>query len=504
MAVGFAVSGEGGQYKGRVTTFVILSCLMAATGGVIFGYDIGISGGVTSMDTFLKKFFPEIYMKMINDKKVSNYCKFDSQVLTLFTSSLYIAGLFATFFASPITRLYGRKPSIIIGGASFLIGAALGGAALNVYMLIFGRILLGIGVGFTNQAVPLYLSEMAPSRYRGAINNGFQLFILVGILSANLINFGTEKIKRDLGWRISLSVAALPAFFITLGAFFLPETPNSLVQRQNSHKAKLMLQRVRGVADVEDEFDDLMKANDNSKAIKDPFRKLLEKKYRPQLVMAITIPFFQQITGINVLGFYAPILFRTVGLGESASLLSSVLTAIVGGGATFVPILVVDRFGRRSLFMIGGVQMLVSQFIIGGIMAAQVGDHNVVGERYAYSILVLICVYVAGFGVSWGPLAWLVPSEIFPLEIRSAAQSITVSMSFLSTFIIGQTLLSILCHFKSGIFFFFGGWVTVMTVFVYLLLPETKNLPMEKMDQIWKEHWFWKRIVEEDNEKNNT
>lgn len=504
MAVGVTVTGGSRQYKGKMTRFVILSCMMASMGGVIFGYDIGISGGVTSMEPFLKKYFPHIYSKMKSDSKISNYCKYDSQLLTLFTSSLYIAGLVATFFASTVTRSFGRKPSVLIGGASFLTGAALGGAALNIYMLIVGRVLLGIGLGFTNQSVPLYLSEMAPSRYRGAINNGFQFCVGIGVLSANLINFGTEKIKGNLGWRISLSMAAIPASILTLGAFILPETPNSLIQREDNHKrANLMLQKIRGVTDVQEELDDLIKANAISKTIKDPFKTILERKYRPQLVMAIIIPFFQQVTGINVISFYAPMLFQTIGFGESASLMSAVVTGLVGLCTTFMSMLMVDKFGRRSLFMFGGAIMLISQFIIGAIMAAQVGDQNVVETGYAYSILVLICLYVAGFGWSWGPLGWLVPSEIFPLEIRSVGQSIAVAVNFLFTFIIAQTFLSMLCHLKSGIFFFFGGWVAIMTGFVYLLLPETKNLPMEQMHQIWSEHWFWKRIVGE-NEENKS
>ncbi|CBI38659.3 unnamed protein product, partial [Vitis vinifera] len=322
MAVGIAVTSHGGHYNGRITLFVVLSCMMAGMGGVIFGYDIGISGGVTSMDSFLKKFFPEVYKRMKEDTKISNYCKFDSQLLTSFTSSLYIAGLVASFVASWITKKFGRKPTILAGGAAFLIGSALGGAAFNVYMVILGRILLGVGVGFANQAVPLYLSEMAPPRYRGAINNGFQFSI----------------------------------------------------------------------------------------------GKILQRKYRPQLVMAIAIPFFQQVTGINVIAFYAPVLFRAIGLG------------------------VIDKLGRRVLFLVGGIQML----------------------------------------------------------IRSAGQSITVAVSFIFTFIVAQTFLSMLCHFKSGIFFFFGGWVVLMTAFVYYLLPETKSIPIEQMDRVWKEHWFWKRIVVEE------
>lgn len=348
------------------------------------------------------------------------------------------------------------------------------------------------------QAVPLYLSEMAPAKYRGAFNNGFQLSIGFGVLTANLINYGTQKIKAGYGWRISLAMAALPASILTLGALFLPETPNSLIQRSDDpHKVKQMLQRVRGTDDVVAELDDLIKANDNSKSRKHPRTSILQRSYRPQLVMAIAIPFFQQVTGINVIAFYAPILFRTLGFGESASLMSSVMTGVVGIITTSASMVLVDRVGRRRLLMTGGVIMLVSQVMVGGVIGAKLGDQNAMSKEYADVVLVLIGVYVAGFGVSWGPLGWLIPSEIFPLEIRAAGQSITVAVNFLFTFLVGQMFLWMLCRFKYGIFFFFGGWVLVMTVFVYFLLPETKNVPLELMERVWTEHWFWKKIVGE-------
>ncbi|KAH9647832.1 MFS domain-containing protein [Citrus sinensis] len=498
MAVGLAITSEGGQYyNGKVTPFVVLSCIVAATGGLIFGYDIGISGGVTSMEPFLKKFFPGVYLKMREDTKVSNYCKFDSQLLTTFTSSLYIAGLIASLFASSVTRAFGRKASILVGGTAFLAGSALGGAAFNIYMLIFGRVLLGVGIGFANQSVPLYLSEMAPPKHRGAFNIGFQVCIAIGVLSANLLNYGTQKIKGDWGWRISLAMAAAPASILTLGALFMPETPNSIIQRSNDHQeAKTMLQRVRGTADVEAELNDLIRASSISKTINHPFNKIIQRKYRPQLVMAILIPFFQQVTGINIIGLYAPVLLRTLKLGESASLLlSAVVTGGIGTVLTIISMILVDKLGRKILFLVGGIQILVSQVIIGSIMAAELGDHGGLSQGYAYLILVLVCVYSAGFSYSWGPLAWLVPSEIFPLEIRSAGQSITVAVTLVFIFFSAQTLLAMLCHFKAGIFFFFGGWVTVMTTFMHLFLPETKNVPIEQMDKIWRQHWFWKKYV---------
>lgn len=295
-------------------------------------------------------------------------------------------------------------------------------------------------------------------------------------------------------------MAAVPASVLTLGALFLPETPNSLIQRtEDHHKAKLMLQRIRGMdVDVQPELDDLIKASQTSKTVDQPFHKITQRRYRPQLVMAIAIPFFQQVTGINVISFYAPVLFRTLGLSESMSLLCSVMsTGAVGTCSTFISMFMVDKLGRRALFIVGGVQMFASQVTVGIIMAAQLGDHGGMSKGYAYLVLIFVCIYTAGFAWSWGPLGWLVPSEIFPLEIRSAGQSIAVAVNFLFTFGIAQTFLSMLCNFKSGIFFFFGGWVMVMTVFVYFLLPETTNVPIEQMEKVWREHWFWKTIVGE-------
>ncbi|PIA34384.1 hypothetical protein AQUCO_03800179v1 [Aquilegia coerulea] len=502
MAGGVGVSVEPGKnYPGKMTFFAFFACFVAAWGGLIFGYDIGISGGVTSMKPFLRKFFPSVYKKEIGDKSVNQYCTFDSVVLTLFTSSLYLAALISSLFASKITRKFGRKLSMLLGGLTFLIGAIINGAAKNVAMLIVGRLLLGVGVGFANQSVPLYLSEMAPYKYRGALNIGFQLSITIGILAANIINYFTDKISGGWGWRVSLGGAGVPALFIVLGALILPDTPNSIIERQNPEKAKVMLRKIRGTDDVDQEYNDLLAASDASKKIDDPWGRLLNnRKYRPHLTMAILIPFFQQITGINVVMFYAPVLFKTLGFGNNASLMSAVITGLVNVGATFVSIYLVDKKGRRFLFLQGGAQMFLFQFAVGGLIWGKFGVDGTadVSSGYAALVVACICIYVAGFAWSWGPLGWLVPSEIFPLEIRSAAQSINVSVNMFFTFVIAQIFLKMLCGMKFGLFFFFGSFVVIMSVFVYFFLPETKGIPIEEMSQVWKTHWYWKRFVDDE------
>ncbi|KAG1355222.1 sugar transport protein MST6 [Cocos nucifera] len=498
---GFVAQGEVKNYHGRVTFFVIITCMIAATGGLIFGYDIGVSGGVTSMNVFLKKFFPSVYEDQVNAGTSKNqWCSFDSQLLTAFTSSLYIAGLISTFFASTVTRVLGRKASMLCGGGAFVIGSALNGAAINVAMLIVGRVLLGIGVGFANQAVPLYLSEMAPPNLRGALNIGFQLATTIGILIANLVNYGTNKIKAGYGWRISVALAAVPAGIMTIGALFLPDTPNSLIERGKLETARRILQKVRGTDDVGEELQDMVEASALAKQVQHPWKNILRRHYRPQLVMALSIPGFQQLTGINIIMFYAPVLFKTIGFGDNASLMSAVITGLVNVVATVVSIVTVDRFGRKFLFVEGGVQMLISQVAIAAILGVKFGvdGTGVMSKPYADAVLVLICTYVAAFAWSWGPLGWLVPSEIFPLEIRSAGQSVVVSVNFLWTFIIAQFFLTALCHLKFGLFLLFAFFVVVMTLFVILLLPETKNVPIEEMNVVWKKHWYWKNYIPDD------
>lgn len=213
------------------------------------------------------------------------------------------------------------------------------------------------------QSVPVYLSEMAPARYRGTLNIGFQMMVTIGIFVANFVNYAASKIEGGWGWRVSLGGAGVPALIITLGSLFLPDTPNSLIDRGRDEEARHILRKVRGTDDIDAEFHDLVAASRESRAAQHPWANIVQRKYRPQLTMAILIPFFQQLTGINVIMFYAPVLFKTIGFGDNASLVSAVITGLVNVLATVVSIYYVDRAGRRKLFLEGGTQMFICQVI---------------------------------------------------------------------------------------------------------------------------------------------
>ncbi|XP_020580163.1 sugar transport protein 13 [Phalaenopsis equestris] len=497
-AGGFAVSAPSGmEFEAKITPIVIISCIMAATGGLMFGYDVGVSGGVTSMNDFLRKFFPKVYRKKNEKGLESNYCKYDNQGLQLFTSSLYLAGLTATFFASYTTRRLGRRLTMLIAGFFFIGGVIFNGAAQDLGMLIVGRLLLGCGVGFANQAVPLFLSEIAPTRIRGGLNILFQLNITIGILFANLINYGTSKI-HPWGWRLSLALAGIPALLLTVGALLVVDTPNSLIERGRVDEGRAVLRRIRGTDNVNAEFDEIVQASHAARQVKHPFRNLCQRRNRPQLVIAIAMQIFQQFTGINAIMFYSPVLFNTLGFESDASLYSAVITGAVNVVSTLVSIYSVDRVGRRALLLEAGVQMFFSQVVISVVLGIKVTDHSEgLAKGWAVLVVLMVCIFVSAIAWAWGLLG-LIPSETFPLETRSAGQSVTVCTNLLFTFVIAQAFLSMLCHMKYGIFAFFSAWVVIMSVFVLFFLPETKNVPIEEMtERVWKRHWFWKRFVED-------
>jgi len=484
-------------HETKVTWYVMIITMVAASGGLMFGYDNGVSGGVSAMNHFLEKFFPEVLeSKLADATQETAYCKYDSQKLQTFTSVLFLTGLLASFPAAWVTTHKGRKTSMVISGALYTAGCVLLTAAEHVWMLYIGRVLLGGGVGFAIQCTTLYNSEMAPARLRGALNILFQLMVTIGILVSQLINYGAEHLPW--GWRLSLGTAVIPALILLIGGMVLPETPNSLVERGYLEEARTVLTRLRGTEDIDIEYEDILMAVQQSKMIdENPYKTLFRKQYRPQLIITILMPFFQQFTGINAIIFYSPVLFSSLGAGDKTALESSAIVGAVNVLSTLVAVFGVDRFGRRKLLLEAGFQMFITELIVAILLGVYFGRSDAGVElpnQVAVGVIVLICVFIASFAWSWGPLGWLVPSEIHPLETRSAGQGLNVAVNLLFTFLIGQAFLSMLCTMKYGVFIFFAGWVVVATIFTYFFIPETKGLLIEDVHEVFAAHWFWKRM----------
>jgi MFS family permease len=223
-----------------------------------------------------------------------------------------------------------------------------------------------VGMCIVVQAVPLYLSEMAPAKWRGGLNVLFQLAITIGILFANLINYTANKFIHHVGWRVALAIAGVPALLLTLGGFILPDTPASLIQRGDEAQGRKVLEKVRGTTQVHREFRDLVQSSVQVQVLlakSNPFRNILKRRNRPQLVIALLLQLFQQFTGINAVMFYAPVLFQTLGFQSDASLYSAVILGAVNVLSTVVSIVAVDRLGRRFLLLQAGFQMFLAQVI---------------------------------------------------------------------------------------------------------------------------------------------
>ncbi|CAL5036098.1 unnamed protein product [Urochloa decumbens] len=494
---------EGGRehsYSGGLTVSVVAICLMAASCGLLFGYHVGVAGGVTQMESFLKKFFPEVISSMKSAKRDA-YCKYDNQLLTAFTSSMYIASSLSSLVAGRVTRRVGRQAVMLIGGILFLTGSIINAAAISVTMLIIGQMMLGFGVGFTTQAAPLYLAETSPARWRGAFTIAYHIFVCTGSVVASIVNYLTNPIP-EWGWRISLGVAAVPASIVTVGALLVTDSPTSLVLRGKTDEARTSLQWIRGSdVNIEVEFKDIVCAVEEAcRNEEGAFKRLRSKCYRPCTVMMVAIPVFFQFTGMVVVFVFAPVLFRTVGFNSEKAILGSAIINLVTLFAVVMSTFIVDRFGRRFLFLSGGISMMLCQVLVSWILAEHLGKHNAVtmARNYAVAVLVLMCLYTFSLGLSWDSLKWVILSEIHPVDTRSVGQAISMSIAFVIYFVQAQVFTTLLCHLKFGIFLFFAGCVMTMTAFIAAFLPETKGVPLEGLQAVWARHWYWRRFIVQD------
>ncbi|KAL6839034.1 hypothetical protein ACP4OV_031088 [Aristida adscensionis] len=351
---GFAVADEGARdYGGKVTFSVVMTCLMAASCGLIYGYDNGVSGGHGQ------------------------------------------------------ARRVGRQAIMLFGGALFFAGSIINAAAINIAMLIIGRMLLGIGIGFTFQSAPVYLSETAPAKWQGTLASSYNAFLVIGVLAANVTNYFTNRIP-GWGWRISLGLATIPGAILVVGAFFVSDTPSSLVLRGQPDQARVVLQKIRGTdANVDIELKDIIRAVEEAQQNEEgAFQRLFSKQYRHYLKVGVAIPALYELTGVSVIGVFLPVLFRTVGFDSQIAMLGSVINSTLNLVSTLMASLVIDHTGRRFLLIIGGLGVVVLEVAFSWIMAAHLGVHEqtTMPRNYATIVLVLILLCTFIIGGTWGPL----------------------------------------------------------------------------------------------------
>ncbi|KAI8256519.1 hypothetical protein K4K53_007036 [Colletotrichum sp. SAR 10_77] len=488
--------GEAG-YKGlfRQPYIFFLACF-ASIGGVLFGYDQGVISGVLVMNNFGKQF-----PTLANDATLQGWMV---AVLTL-------GAMVGALVNGPIADALSRRWTILLANVIFLIGSIIQAAAIDVPMIFVGRFIAGLSIGQLSMVVPLYLSELAPPNLRGSLVALQQLGITVGIMIAFWLDYGTQHIggtgdsQSPVAWRLPLALQCVPSLVLAVGTFFLPYTPRWLLMKDREEEALATLIRVRRVPSDDPrlrlELLEIMAAaqfdRETTKAMYPGVTsrlKLTIQRYKSlfvvrhlnrRLLIAALLQIIQQFTGINAIIYYAPKIFKNIGLsGNSVDLLATGVVGVINFFSTIPAIMFMDRWGRKKVLIIGGIGMGVSQLIVGTLYAVY-KDSWASNKSAGWAAAVFVWTYIANFAFSIGCVNWIVPSEIFPPGVRSQAVGLAIGTNWLSNFIVALITPRMLEAITFGTFYFFLAFCILLIVWVYFFVPETKGVRIEEMDKLF-------------------
>ena len=466
----------------RTNGYLIKLTLVATLGGLLFGYDTGvISGTVGSLESFF-----------VDPKGLS---EFESSRLTGFiVSSALIGCIIGGSIGGIIGRRFGRKKSLIMAGILFFI-SALGSSMPEIFIttvgqgdhtlsniFIFYRIIGGIGVGIASMMSPVYIAEIAPANKRGKLVSYNQLAIVGGFMIVYFVNYfialnGDDSWLNELGWRYMFASELIPVTIFIILLYTVPDTPRSLVQLNKEDIALEVLKKVNG----ENEAVEIL--NDIKNTLKEKTAPLLTYGFGI-VIIGILLSVFQQFVGINVVLYYAPEIFKTLDLATDTALLQTIIVGIVNFLFTIIAIKTVDIYGRKPLMIIGAIGMAISMISLG---------LTFYGNLDGYVALVCMMIYVASFALSWGPVTWVLLSEIFPNNIRNKALAIAVAAQWASNYLVSATFpimnnnTYLTETFNNGFAYWIYGLMSILGgYFVWKFVPETRGKKLEDMDSLWK------------------
>lgn len=426
---------------------------MAALGGLLFGYDTGVISGAI---LFITK-------------------DFDLPTrLQAFTISVVLIGCMAgSIVAGSVADRIGRRSTLLGAGLVFLLGAVVSALAPNEGTLLFGRFIVGIGVGFSSVVAPLYISEVAPASTRGALVSLYQFAITVGILAAYIIDYA---LAGGAQWRWMLGLAVIPSLVLVFGMIGMPESPRFLFKIALSDRARAELQRIYGdSAESEREERSILESLQTKSAGFEAFR---QPAIRMALFIGVSLAILQQITGINTVIYYGPQIFEMAGIASaSGSILAQSLVGAVNCGMTLIAIFFVDRVGRKPLLYVG----LLGMFVALATLAYSFAQPHLSGSLGTIALSSMM-LYVGCFAFSLGPIVWLLISEIFPLPVRGLGMSISTLANWVGNFFVSQLFLTMVARLGSpGTFAIYAFLCIVTILFVRSMVPETKQELLEQI-----------------------
>jgi len=459
----------------RNALYIFSLTLVAAIGGLLFGYDTAvISGAEKSIQVYL-----------IDSLGLGSFAHGATTSSALI--GCIIGGLISGYFASK----FGRKKSLIVAAVLFFV-SALGSAYPEFLFFTAGeptlallltfnlyRIIGGIGVGLASAITPMYIGEIAPADIRGKMVSFNQFMIIFGMLVVYFVNWGIAKGQPiewidEIGWRYMFASEAIPALLFGLLLLFVPETPRYLAMQKQDDKALAVLTKINGAQQAKLVLGEIKQTVQSAKNVKTEkifaYGKLV-------IVVGILLSVFQQFVGINVALYYAPRIFESMGAAKDASMLQTIVMGLVNVVFTVVAIYTVDRWGRKPLLITGSIGMAIGMFGVAGLAFANI---------ISMSTLVFIIIYTASFMMSWGPICWVLISEIFPNKIRGQAVAIAVAAQWAANYFISSTY-PMMMEYSGGMTYGFYGLMSVLSaIFVWKWVPETKGKTLEQMEDLWK------------------
>ncbi|KFA69352.1 hypothetical protein S40285_09134, partial [Stachybotrys chlorohalonatus IBT 40285] len=476
----------------------ILIGLFVAFGGVLFGYDTGTISGILAMP-YWRQLFSTGHVDADGNPAVT--ASQESAIVSILSAGTFFGALLSPF----LTDFVGRRPALMLSTWVFNLGVVLHTVATSIPLFLAGRFFAGLGVGLISAmvaiSVPLYQSETAPKWIRGVIVGAYQWAITIGLLLAAIVNNATAR-RNDTGsYRIPIAIQLAWSLILFGGMIILPETPRYLIKKDKMDQAAKSLSRLRRLtadhsaiqselAEIKANHDFEMSLGDGSYL--DCFRGPLLKRQ----LTGMALQALQQLTGINFIFYYGTTYFQNSGISSGFTI--SMITSAINVASTLPGMYFIDKWGRRPLLLWGAIGMCISQLIVavcGTVSTGQYDDgeifvRNMAGQRAAVAF---VCIYIFFFASTWGPLAWVVTGEIFPLKIRAKALSITTATNWLLNWAIAYSTPYLVnygdgyANLQSRIFFIWFAACFLCIAFVWFFIYETKGLSLEQVDQLYQE-----------------
>ncbi|OWB57513.1 hypothetical protein B5S28_g3462 [[Candida] boidinii] len=484
------------RIEAPLTFKAYLTCSFGAFGGILFGYDSGYISGVYGMDYFIEHFANKDPATTPSDEFVMA-----SWQKSLITSILSAGTFFGAIIAGDLADFIGRRTVVISGCIIFIIGVILQTASSAIALLVVGRLIAGFGIGFVSAVIILYMSEIAPRKVRGALVSGYQFCVTLGLLIASCVDYGTEHYNNSGSYRIPIAIQMLWATILGVGLFLLPESPRYFVKKGSIDKATKSLARLRGQpADsqyIQDELAEII-ANHEYELSITPSQTYFQSwmacfqgglrnpsSNLRRTILGTSLQMMQQWTGVNFIFYFGTTFFQQLGTIHN-SFLISMITTIVNVCSTPFSFYAIEKFGRRSLLIWGALGMLICEFITAIIGVTDGQDNKAVSAMIAF-----ICIYIFFFATTWGPGAWVLIGEIFPLTIRSRGVGLSTASNWLWNCIIAVITPYMVDKDRGNlgakVFFIWGSLCTMCLLYAYILIPETKGLTLEQVDRMLEE-----------------